>query len=125
MPLPISQAYRDPNQNTWLLERDPNVTLQAVIAEAQRTINLQHDAAVLEDTKAHSSDFAVQQISRNKFPAIEHKETTQGKPLSACWRCSDWHFVSWCPFNKHICQKCRRRGHRDSLRISAIFQTGC
>ncbi|CAH8535475.1 unnamed protein product [Dicrocoelium dendriticum] len=109
-----------------MLERDTDVTLQNAIAEAQRIMNLKHDTAMVEDSRAHSADISVQRISGNNPPTAQLSRYPQSKPPSPCWQCGGWHFVRWCPFSKHVCQRCFRRGHKEThCRFKTSFRSSC
>ncbi|CAH8499886.1 unnamed protein product [Dicrocoelium dendriticum] len=97
-----------------MLERDPQITLPVVIAEAQRLINLKHDTALVEKSETSPSVATVQSTSNTNTAVIHHKEFHQRKPPSVCWQCGEWHFVKFCPYRKHVCQKCHKCGHKET-----------
>ncbi|XP_062714269.1 uncharacterized protein K02A2.6-like [Aedes albopictus] len=88
-------------------------TLQSLIDEYQRLINLKEDTSIIEQqTSSKSAVHAIRDrkgsASQNSFSKSESK-----KPKTPCWQCGQMHFVKECVFNNHLCRDCNRVGHKE------------
>ncbi|XP_055614729.1 uncharacterized protein LOC129761052 [Uranotaenia lowii] len=66
------------------------VTIQTLIDEFQRIVNLKSDTTM-----------------------IEHPAKSKSTPRTPCWQCGQMHFVRDCPFSDHLCKACNRIGHKE------------
>ncbi|XP_062704527.1 uncharacterized protein K02A2.6-like [Aedes albopictus] len=88
-------------------------TLQSLIDEYQRLINLKEDTSIIEQQS--SSKSAVHAIRDRKGAASQNNFSKQEskKPKTPCWQCGQMHFVKECVFNNHLCRDCNRVGHKE------------
>ncbi|CAH8467909.1 unnamed protein product [Dicrocoelium dendriticum] len=108
------QSHADADVRTRILhklEQEPHLTLQDIAAECQRLINLKHDTKMIENADPRSEPQIYRTAVRGKN--VSHRVPNQ-KPPTACWNCGGWHFVRFCTYKKHLCQKCKRLGHKES-----------
>lgn len=92
------------------------VTLQSMIVEAERIMQIQRDCSIggLGD-----SVHLVQAPQRQKFTRSHRnspKKTPSAPtniPRTPCWQCGALHFVKDCPFGSHNCSRCHRVGHKE------------
>ncbi|CAH8671840.1 unnamed protein product [Schistosoma bovis] len=116
------------------LEQDPTLTLNAIIDEYQRIINLQRDTTLVQSGGQGGSEVhAVQHQkkssrSTNSSPSnasavsiSNHSKPVQKKPPSPCWHCGAWHYVKFCPFKQHVCDRCQKVGHKSGFCKSNRF----
>ncbi|CAH8529728.1 unnamed protein product [Dicrocoelium dendriticum] len=111
------QATKDADARTRVLsriEQNPEITLQEVTNECQRLMNLKHDAAMIQQSSIQSSQDIICRVSRSPQKESVHVSSPHSKPSSACWFCREWHFGRNCPFRNHICNRCGKRGHKES-----------
>ncbi|CAH8629424.1 unnamed protein product [Schistosoma rodhaini] len=107
------QSPRDAEIRTRLLTRldqDPNITLRTLTDECKRLQNIRHDNQLIEQVNPNLTCSSVNAITRLK---VQEPKTSGSKPTTACWLCGDWHYVRFCPFKKHKCQMCNKRGHKE------------
>ncbi|XP_062714346.1 uncharacterized protein K02A2.6-like [Aedes albopictus] len=88
-------------------------TLQSLIDEYQRLINLKEDTSIIEQQS--SSKSAVHAIRDRKGAAPQNNFSKQERKKSKtpCWQCGHMHFVKECVFNNHLCRDCNRVGHKE------------
>uniref|UniRef100_A0A5S6QGC4 RNA-directed DNA polymerase n=1 Tax=Trichuris muris TaxID=70415 RepID=A0A5S6QGC4_TRIMR len=111
------------------LESYPQLNLQKLTEECNWFIRVRQDSRLVE-SKPHSSEFPVsigavavdtqkrtneqKCISQQKRPQPAPTASTDAKrPNSPCWLCGAVHFVRNCPFRKHTCAECGKKGHKD------------
>ncbi|XP_062701293.1 uncharacterized protein K02A2.6-like [Aedes albopictus] len=89
------------------------VTLQNLIDDYQRLINLKADTSIIEhQSSSKSSVHAVQEKKGNSRQQQSSKP--EGKvPRTPCWQCGQMHYVRDCPFSDHQCKQCNRVGHKE------------
>ncbi|XP_052566467.1 uncharacterized protein K02A2.6-like [Culex pipiens pallens] len=89
------------------------VTLQTLIDEFQRLVNLKADTTLVE--RPSSSKPAVHAVQEKRSgPQQQRPAKTEGKlPRTPCWQCGQMHFVRDCPFSGHLCKACNRVGHKE------------
>lgn len=94
------------------------VTLQTLIDEFQRLVNLKADTSMIEQQSSlKSSVRAVSEKKPGKFS--QHSMKTESKtPRTPCWQCGQMHFVRDCPFSTHQCKTCNQTGHKEGYFIS-------
>ncbi|XP_062703516.1 uncharacterized protein K02A2.6-like [Aedes albopictus] len=92
---------------------DAPVTLQTLIDEFQRLVNLKADTTLIE--KPSGSKQAVHAVSEKKEHQSQRPPKPKGKPLPStpCWQCGQIHYVRDCPFSDHRCKTCDRVGHKE------------
>ncbi|CAH8597133.1 unnamed protein product [Schistosoma guineensis] len=107
------QSPQDAEIRTRLLARldqDPNVTLRTLTDECKRLQSIRHDNELIGQVNPNLTCGSVNTITRLK---VQKPVTTRNKPRTACWLCGDWHYARFCPFKKHKCQECNKRGHKE------------
>ncbi|XP_055589955.1 uncharacterized protein K02A2.6-like [Uranotaenia lowii] len=89
------------------------VTIQTLIDEFQRIVNLKSDTTMIEHPS--SSNKSVHSISERKSGIQQRPSKTESKstPRTPCWQCGQMHFVRDCPFSDHLCKACNRIGHKE------------
>ncbi|XP_062540776.1 uncharacterized protein LOC134208846 [Armigeres subalbatus] len=91
------------------------VTLQTLIDDYQRLVNLQADTSMIERPSfSRSTVHALQEkndrgIHRQKQPSKPESKT----PRTPCWQCGQMHYVRDCSFANHMCKECKRVGHKE------------
>ncbi|XP_065088581.1 uncharacterized protein K02A2.6-like [Ochlerotatus camptorhynchus] len=92
---------------------DAPVTIQTLINEFQRLVNIKSDTTMIEHPS--SSKNSVHSISEKK-PGNQHrplKTESKSTPRTPCWQCGQMHYVRDCPFSDHLCKVCNRIGHKE------------
>ena len=92
------------------LETDEKVTVQGLTAECNWLLKLRKDTMLVQQQS--SLFFQLSQVSHI------HSNKSKGSikiPPSACWSCDEWHYARFCPFKKHKCQVCHKRGHKENF----------
>ncbi|XP_065083410.1 uncharacterized protein LOC135705565 [Ochlerotatus camptorhynchus] len=92
---------------------DAPVTIQTLIDEFQRLVNIKSDTTMIEHPS--SSKNSVHSISEKK-PGDQHrplKTESKSTPRTPCWQCGQMHYVRDCPFSDHLCKVCNRIGHKE------------
>ncbi|XP_065088852.1 uncharacterized protein K02A2.6-like [Ochlerotatus camptorhynchus] len=92
---------------------DAPVTIQTLIDEFQRLVNIKSDTTMIEHPS--SSKNSVHSISERK-PGNQHrplKTESKSTPRTPCWQCGQMHYVRDCPFSDHLCKVCNRSGHKE------------
>jgi hypothetical protein len=89
------------------------VTLQNLIEEYQRLVNLKADTSMIE--RQSSSNPTVHAVHEKKGNFRQQQTSkTEGKlPRTPCWQCGQMHYVRDCPFSNHQCKQCNRTGHKE------------
>lgn len=89
------------------------VTLQHLIDDYQRLVNLKADTTMIE--RQSSSKPSVHAVQENKGTFRQQQTSKpEGKtPRTPCWQCGQMHFVRDCPFSNHQCKQCNRSGHKE------------
>ncbi|XP_055603987.1 uncharacterized protein K02A2.6-like [Uranotaenia lowii] len=89
------------------------VTIQTLIDEFQRIVNLKSDTTMIEHPS--SSSKSVHSISERKSGIQQRSSKTESKstPRTPCWQSGQMHFVRDCPFSDHLCKACNRIGHKE------------
>ena len=92
---------------------DNPVTLQTLIDEFQRLVNLKADTTLVE--RPSSSKQAVHAVQEKRSGSQQQRPAkNEGKlPRTPCWQCGQMHFVRECPFSEHLCKACNRVGHKE------------
>lgn len=112
------QAPQDAEIRTRLLtklDQDPETTLKSLTAECKRLLTLKHDTAMVEKN-LHEQPRNVHSVINPKRNKPDHtSQMSQKRPPTACWSCGEMHFARFCPFKKHTCQKCHKRGHKEEF----------
>lgn len=107
------QSSRDSDIRTRLLakidaEKDAIVTLDAMLEECQRILNIKHDTALIQSGTIASS--SVRAINDGKSKKCHSSTGTSKKtPKTPCWLCGGLH----CSFKQHKCLKCSKIGLKD------------
>ncbi|CAH8511941.1 unnamed protein product [Schistosoma turkestanicum] len=107
------QSPQDAETRTRLLirmDQDPNVTLITLTDECKRLQSTRHDNMLIEQVNPNLTSSSVNAITRLK---VQKPIASRSRPTTACWLCGDWHYVRFCPFKKHKCQMCHKRGHKE------------
>ena len=92
------------------LETDEKVTVQDLTAEFNRLLKLRKDTMLVQQQPSiFSQPSQVSHIHSNK------SKGSNKIPPSTCWSCSEWHYARFCPFKKHKCQVCHKRGHKENF----------
>ncbi|XP_029142979.1 uncharacterized protein K02A2.6-like, partial [Protobothrops mucrosquamatus] len=111
------QSPQDADIRTRLLSKldhDPDMNLKSLMAECKRLISLKHDAAMVEQKIYEAEIKPVHAMKKGRPVSVSKSMDNRSRqPPTACWSCGQWHFVRFCPFKKHLCQKCNRRGHKE------------
>ena len=89
-------------------EQDRDLAVQTLTTECQRLLKLKRDTERKQQEPFKSS------VS-SRVISMEKSLTKRKKPPTPCWSCGDWHYARFCPFKKHTCQLCSRRGHKDGF----------
>ncbi|XP_065088568.1 uncharacterized protein LOC135710046 [Ochlerotatus camptorhynchus] len=92
---------------------DAPVTIQTLIDEFQRLVNIKSDTTMIEHPS--SSKNSVHSISEKK-PRNQHrplKTESKSTPRTPCWQCGQMHYVRDCQFSDHLCKVCNRIGHKE------------
>ncbi|CAH8596687.1 unnamed protein product [Schistosoma turkestanicum] len=114
------------------LEQDPTLTLDAIADEYQRITNLQCDTTLVQSGSQGGSEVHVVQqqnkssrsenFGRSNASSVSNQsKSTHKKPPSPCWHCGDWHYVKFCPFKQHVCNRCQKIGHKSGFCQSTKF----
>ena len=92
------------------LETDEKVTVQDLTAECNRLLKLRKDTMLVQQQPSiFSQPSQVSHIHSNK------SKGSNKIPPSTCWSCGEWHYAGFCPFKKHKCQVCHKRGHKENF----------
>ena len=92
------------------LETDEKVTVQDLTVECNRLLKLRKDTMLVQQQPSiFSQPSQVSHIHSNK------SKGSNKIPPSTCWSCSEWHYARFCPFKKHKCQVCHKRGHKENF----------
>lgn len=78
------------------------ITLDGLVTECQRLINLKSDTALIQ--KQTATQINQLQSQSNGKTAI---------PRTPCWFCGNMHFVENCEFKHHKCKQCQGTGHKE------------
>lgn len=78
------------------------ITLDGLVTECQRLINLKSDTALIQ--RQSSTQVNQLQSQSNGKTAI---------PRTPCWFCGSMHFVENCDFKNHKCKQCQSTGHKE------------
>ncbi|XP_055842359.1 uncharacterized protein K02A2.6-like [Episyrphus balteatus] len=118
------QAPEDSEIRTRLLasledeEKAKTITLDKLISEAHRYINLKKDTAMIEHTPQPSS--IVNTVSSSqKFSqpqrngSFQQRSDTTKTPRTPCWQCGAMHFSRDCTNSQHKCSQCKKIGHKE------------
>lgn len=89
------------------LETDKNVTVQDLMTECNRLLSLKKDTMLVQQSTLPSQTSRI--ISDDKYKGSKKKQP------STCWSCGEWHDARFCPFKKHECQVCHKRGHKENF----------
>ncbi|KAA3677574.1 uncharacterized protein DEA37_0010992 [Paragonimus westermani] len=98
------------------MEYEPKMTLQTIITEYQRLINLEHDAMMIRQSAKPPTSLTIQSIhAGHPHPGGSRpfNHYRPSKPSTPCLQCDGWQYVRSCPFHKHKCQKCNHRSHKE------------
>ena len=96
------------------LDSNSEFTAQQLAEEYIRMQNIKQDTTMIQ-TSTETSDIAVvDRISKASTHPPLNQRTRSQRPPKACWKCGQWHFVRFCPFWNHVCQKCERTGHLET-----------
>ncbi|XP_062713141.1 uncharacterized protein K02A2.6-like [Aedes albopictus] len=89
------------------------VTIQTLIDEFQRLVNLKSDTTMIEHPS--SSKQSVHSVSEKKPKPGNRPPRTESKssPRTPCWQCGQMHYVRDCSFSDHLCKVCNRIGHKE------------
>ncbi|XP_055543397.1 uncharacterized protein K02A2.6-like [Wyeomyia smithii] len=109
------------------IEDNNDVTLDALMQECQRMINLRSDTAMIEGPAGHvqaiKGNFQhrkqFRKRSRERSKASSKQEEERKKPSSPCWNCGAMHFSNHCSFKGHKCVDCKQVGHKEGYCASA------
>lgn len=124
------KSERDAEVRTRLLteiEDNNSVTLDLLIEECQRLINLKNDTAMIENPSASTVQAF---IKRNQHRRKVYKKPFEGHrnqqdqpmnsgPASPCWNCGALHYARECSFLRHKCSTCHQLGHKEGYCSSA------
>ncbi|XP_062700183.1 uncharacterized protein K02A2.6-like [Aedes albopictus] len=109
------------------IESNDDVTLEAMIEECQRLINLKNDTAMIEGPSGqvqaiqrgpqHQSKFRKRSNERRNAPRAPDEQ--KKVPATPCWNCGAMHFSNHCSFRNHRCTECRQFGHKEGYCSSA------
>ncbi|CAH8624674.1 unnamed protein product [Dicrocoelium dendriticum] len=112
------QSPRDAEIRTRLLanlDQDPDLTLKSLVGECKRLITLKHDTAMIEQSRPTIADTVHAVQKARKSGSNKSFNRKPNKPPTPCWSCGEWHFARYCPFKRHICDKCHKRGHKEDF----------
>lgn len=111
-------SSEDADIRTRLLSKLDSVqefSVQEMTAEYLRLMNLKHDSQMVQGMHSSADITTVDKVTRFQRPFIRQRPFVPSvKPPAPCWKCGAWHFVRFCPFQNHVCQKCHRIGHRET-----------
>ena len=91
------------------LETDKKVTVQDLTVECNRLLKLKDTILVQQQSSLFPLPSQVSHI---------HSKKSKGSnkiPPSICWSCGKWYYARFCPFKKHKCQVCHKRGHKENF----------
>ena len=84
--------------------------VQDLTVECNRLLKLRKDTILVQQQFSLFSQLSlVSHIHLNK------SKSSNKIPLSTCWSCGEWHYTQFCPFKKHKCQVCHKRGHKENF----------
>lgn len=102
------------------------VTLQSLIVEAERILQIERDTAIgspsctvqlvhgrnrhHDKPKKNSPPFP---RKTTKTPHSTASGSSQSTPRTPCWKCGSLHYVRDCPFAGHVCTRCQGTGHKE------------
>lgn len=117
------------------IEDNEAVTLQSLMDECQRMLNLKSDAAMIENPVQHQVQAIKGRRKQYKQPPEEPRsDSSPGEehhikqkarkerskvPPSPCWFCGAMHFVKFCTYRDHQCDDCDEYGHKEGYCLSA------
>ncbi|XP_038106182.1 uncharacterized protein K02A2.6-like [Culex quinquefasciatus] len=83
----------------------PRLTLENLVEECHRIINLKQDTQLVEKTEKLN----IHAVAKQPRPTATEKKV----PSSPCWLCGDMHYVRDCSYKDHMCSRCKRQGHKE------------
>lgn len=98
------------------------VTLETLVAEANRLVNLKADCKLgSASASTHAPAVAVIKQPRNRFQKKQHssdhpdrrQQHSAPQPKYPCQRCGAMHFTRDCEYVTHSCGNCRVLGHKE------------
>ncbi|XP_055622033.1 uncharacterized protein K02A2.6-like [Toxorhynchites rutilus septentrionalis] len=104
------------------IESNDDVTLEAMIDECQRLINLKNDTAMIEGPSgqvqaikggSHHHQRKFQKRSTERWKGSLVPEEVKKIPATPCWNCGAMHYSKHCSFRNHRCNECRQLGHKE------------
>ncbi|XP_062715677.1 uncharacterized protein K02A2.6-like [Aedes albopictus] len=89
------------------------VTLQNLIDDYQRLINLKADTSIIEHQSSSKSSVHAVQVKKGNSRQQQSSKPEGKVPRTPCWQCGQMHYVRDCPFSDHQCKQCNRVGHKE------------
>lgn len=108
---------------TQINER-PDTTLEHLVAECQRIINLRHDSAMIE-RESTEQVYTVQQKNQNYHRP--HQGSSKGftpskNPSTPCWLCGALHWSRDCTYRTHQCTNATKLGTKKAIVRQSVDQ---
>ncbi|XP_055615351.1 uncharacterized protein K02A2.6-like [Toxorhynchites rutilus septentrionalis] len=111
------------------IEDSNNATLDTLIEECQRLMNLKSDTAMIENpvpstvqaikgNQQHRKTFKKPFDNQRSYQQQQHQQRKSG-PASPCWNCGAMHYAKECSFINHKCSSCNQSGHKEGYCSSA------
>lgn len=95
----------------------PESTLEQLVAECQRIINLRHDSAMIQQEPSREINMVQR---RNQHHHHHNHGSSKGfsspkNPSTPCWLCGSLHWSRDCTYRSHKCTQCGRIGHKEGF----------
>ncbi|XP_055622961.1 uncharacterized protein K02A2.6-like [Toxorhynchites rutilus septentrionalis] len=111
------------------VEDSNNATLDTLIEECQRSMNLKSDTAMIENPipstvhaikgkQQHRKTFKKLFDNQRSYQQQQHQQR-KSSPASPCWNCGAMHYAKECSSINHKCSSCNQLGHKEGYCSSA------
>lgn len=103
------------------MDEKPKLTLDEAIQECKRFSTIKNDSKMIQqgtssNVNAINQSFQRQNQQKNKNSyQVSNNAQSFKKPPYSCWKCGGDHYVSYCKFSTHKCQKCNKIGHKEGF----------
>ncbi|KER27341.1 hypothetical protein T265_05588 [Opisthorchis viverrini] len=107
------------------LQSPRDVDIRArLLSKFEQNPSVNHDTAIIDRTNLSQFDHvhAVSKIIQR--PGAKKQSVAFSKPPTSYWKCNKWHFARFCPFKKHQCQKCHKKGYKEECCRTTFSQQG-